>query len=211
MFSLPSCVSLRIKFQILGSSFYNTAYESYLPKLRHLELELPDDSLSHRNEHVAFLLLITRIPTCQLLSLKITMNSSIQAHFDIERLFREIPFDNLRSLQVHYTPDRVVKLRCSAKRMPVLEHLEIHGLADRRGTATYLSDARSLTSLKPIRINCATSTTLGEYELLQLVECLSDSAGSDRIGKVQLRGLEPSLRTYLGHIIPKELSWCELL
>lgn len=135
VFILPSCESLRL---ILNNLNQNISIESYLPNLRHLELELPNDLRRYLDYYRddMFLFLKKLIPTRQLLSLKITLDSYIPEWLDIKQLIlSRLPFDNLRSLQIYYTRSKLLDSPCSVETMPVLEHLEI-GKLTRRRTST---------------------------------------------------------------------------
>lgn len=105
LLSLPSCENLRLVFEVGFDDDYAGISESLscLPNLRHLELELLDhnlscyDSSSSFEKYVAFYLLEKVIPTHQLLSCFNTQDKT-----EIEELFSQLPFDNLRSLRVSY-------------------------------------------------------------------------------------------------------------
>lgn len=210
VFSLPSCESLQIVF---NDGDGGIGIKSYLPNLRHLKLELPDNHIHHLryNEYVGFFFKKRLIPTRQLLSLKINLNSCIRVRYQdcIKTILSELPFDNLRSLQIHYTSKRLLDIPCSAKTMPALEHLEIYELNKRRTSNAYLSSALSLPSLKSIRFdNC---DDLSEMELMKLAEKLNDPTQPHRIDRVQLNhcGLALSLLSRLERMMPREFRWCQ--
>lgn len=207
--SLPSCESLRIVLN-QADEFINTAY---LPNLRHLDLEqlCSPDVDGNFDKDVALLSLLKKlIPTRQLVSLKITLNSGIRERSYIRQLvLSELPFDNLRSLQIRYTSSKVLHISCSAESMPVLEHLEISKLIVRMNSNKYLSMTRSLPTLKSICFN--NCDDIGETELVELVVTLSDSPRPQRIDRIQFNhcGFDPSLLSDLEYMMPRQFKWCE--